>query len=345
VKRLKRNLDKLFERGKSFLKRIKSDEKLLLMYHTDIDGVCSGAIVFTGLKRMGIKVSKALPSSEIVKKIDEMEKFDTIITTDIPFDKKKFILAKKRFLIIDHHPEPDFNRKDVVMVNPRFEKKDIYQSASYVAYKFFSKVVNLEDMEWMAVVGSIGDYSLKDCKDLLKKYMRIKKEGDVWKTKFGRAAIRINSMNIQLGQKESMRILLSFKDVDNLLKNERIERIHKKFLKVYEECEKKFWKNSEVYEDLIFSVIKTKHRGIGSWLASRTSMKNPEKIILVLDKGNGIYHVHARYQVGKIDVGYLMKKFCDIEGGGHEQAGGGSIRDLEGFKRKILDFLQKENKI
>lgn len=336
----KRKISDLFELGEKFLSQISPEEKVLLLYHVDVDGITSGIITLTGLKRMGIKIGKILHPElgSFLKQSSLTKKFKTIVSTDVPFDRKSLLEKNKKYLIIDHHIGEDLNGESVVFINPRLEKKDLYQSSSYISYKFFSKMVDIEDVEWLAVVGAIADYSLKDCSDLLLKYAKTKNRENIWKTKFGMTANMINSTIHKFGIDETFKIILSLKNVEDIFKNKKILEAHKEFLVELKKTEKEFWKNAETRGDLLFSVIKAEGR-LGSTLSSQLSTKYPEKLIVIARKRKGAYGINARWQKPKIGVDYLMKKACDIEGGGHPAAGGGSVRNIKKFKETLLKEL------
>lgn len=336
----KRKISEQFKLGEKFLAQIKPEEKVVLLHHTDVDGISSGVVTYTGLKRIGVKVGKIMHADpeNILKHPAEIKKFKIIISSDVPFDNRDFIEKEKKYLIIDHHTGEDLNGKDVVLINPRLEKENLYQSTSYVSYKFFSRMTNMRDVEWIAVIGAIADYSFKDCSDVISKYVKTKDVKRIWKTKFGKAAYMLNSAIHKFGIDETFKILISLKNVEELLKNKKIEEAHTEFLKQLKVAEKDFWKNAENYREMIFSVIKTEGR-IGSTLSSQLSTKYPRKLIILARKRDGTYGINARWQNSRIGVDYLMKKACDIEGGGHPAAGGGSVRNIKRFKEKLLKEL------
>lgn len=340
MKKLKRNLNELFERGWKFLKDIETDEKNLLIYHTDPDGVCSAALVILELKKLGIKINRRFYTSNIASTQlkDEMEKADKIIMVDVALDTLNFP-KKKNILIFDHHPSKDVNSKDVILVNPMLQNSKLYQPVSYILYKFFSQFLDMKEQEWIAALGTVADFGYGDCKDLMKKYIS-KRPKDLKKTRLGELSDRLNSCINYFGVNGALNFLLSLKSLEIFEKNKRAEFLQKKFEKNLEEAKQEFMKNAEVDKKLIFGVIESRQRRMGSTLASVISAENPKKVLIILSKNNGVYNVHARNISKDVDVGKLMKNCCDAEGGGHKQAAGGTVKNFEKFRACILKNIK-----
>lgn len=347
MKELKRTLNKLFEKAKEFIKKIKPEEKVLLMYHSDTDGICSAVLMILGLKKLGIKIKKSVYVNTPLTIPKNGMKFDKIIILDVPIGTTE-CLPKKKILVFDHHPSQDINSKNIVFVNPRLGNKKIYQPVSYLVYRFFSQFIDMKKYEWIAVLGTIADFGYEDCKDLTKKYIS-RKPKNLKKTKLGKLSDRFNSYINYAGVKEALRLLLSLNSLRELKKNKKVEHAHFKFEKKLKKVKENFLENAEFYKKLIFGIIKTKERRIGSSLSSVLSIENKNKVIIIAVNKGKFYNVHARNHWGKFDLGKLMKKCCDLEGGGHPRAGGGKVRDLEKFKkcilREIKNISKERNKI
>jgi len=343
VKKLKRNLDELFEKGKLFIKQIEPTDKLSLIYHTDVDGLVSAALTFIAFRRLGIKFSKIIArNTEGRKEVPkDLKRCDKAIILDLPLeDFQALKSSNKDILIIDHHPSKDMNTEKIVYVNPRLGKKENYQPTSYIAYKFFSNIVDLKDKEWLSIIGTIGDFGFEDCKDLLKKWVKIKKKSEILNTKFWKIATKIRGAILELGRNSTLKILISSKNMEKLNKNEKILSSYKKYEKIYRKTKEEFWRTAKEFKKLNLVISRISQK-IGSDLTNEISAMYPNKIIILLEKRDNGYKVHARYQKGEIHLGNLMKKCCN--GGGHRQAAGGSIeaRDLEDFEKKLIKELKR----
>jgi single-stranded DNA-specific DHH superfamily exonuclease len=340
-------MDKLLEEGRNFLREIKPSDKVALIYHNDIDGIISAAIFYIALEKLGIKFLKTLPMS--IKEFDKkftrkIKNFDVIIVLDIAVEKK--IKPEKKTLIIDHHPTKKIYDKKVLHINPRFIKPEIYQPASYILYKLFKNFLNIEQLEWLSVIGTLGDYGFRDCKDLLKKWVAIKKKDEIFRSRFGKIAISLNSAIYFLGFDKTLKILISSKKLSDLTRNKKIIYSNKKYKKILKSAEKYFWKNAEKIENfLIYSKIDKKYKKIGSALATKIASKFPNNFIMVIEK-NRKYKISARYEEGKLHVGNILKKCCKNlgKGGGHRESGGASVGKLDVFIQRLIKEIKNFSK-
>lgn len=351
MKNLERKLSEFFDKEVLFILKIKPKDRVVLIYDADVDGVSSAAIALSGLEKLGIKNVRLVHKDwRVTNNLSGLvAKFDRGIILDVPTPviEKQLKKIKKELLVIDHHPSKDVGSKNIIYINPGLKRREIYQPVSYLTYKIFSKIVDVTDKEWLAVVGTIGDYGFEDCKDLLRKYLEIKKKEDVWRTELGKIAMMINGAIAVLNPRKTLEILKPIKDLDEFKKNRKIKIASKKFDNEFERVKIEFKKNLEIYVDfdLIFSEIKTKFSRIGSTLSTYIATKYPNKLIIVLEKLNGNYKIHGRMENGKIHVGKLFEKLCD--GGGHREAGAGMIKAVEINKlkanliRKLGNFTGK----
>jgi len=345
VNKLKKNPNEFSEKETQFLLRMKPTDRVILIYDADVDGVSSAAIALSGLKKLKMKnVKSAHRSWEVTNNLSELVgRFDKGIVLDVPTPliEKHLKKVKKDLLVVDHHPSKDVSSKNVVYINPRLKRKEIYQPVSYLTYKIFSKVADMNEKEWLAVVGTVGDYGFEDCKDLLKNHLKIRKKEEIWKTKLGKTAMMINSSIAVLGSEKTLEVLASTKGLEEFRRNKRIIFSVRRFEKEFERAKFEFKKNLEIYVDfnLIFSKIKPKFPRLGSTLSTYLATKYPNKFIIILEELNGSYKVHGRMENGKIHVGKLLKKLSN--GGGHREAGAGNIdkKELNKFKSNLTKEL------
>lgn len=313
---------------------------MALIYDSDADGIASAALILFALEKLGKKVDETIPSlwGKIEKIKKKLKKFDKIITVDVPIDliEKNLIDTKKEMLIIDHHPGKDLNSEKIILINPRLENSKIYQPTSYVVYKMFLDL--LKDKKWIATIGTVGDFGIEDCKDLVK----IKNKKSIWKSKFGGAATLLTSSANVLGAEKVLKILMKSRELKEFVTNKEILNASKKFEKELKRCKKEFEQNKEIYGKIVMSKIKPKYRGICSVLITKYSTENPENIVFVFEV-NERKKIHGRCGSKKVDIGGLFRKIGI--GGGHEAAGAGRLdgKDENMIKKIILrelkDFL------
>jgi len=338
----------LFERGRNFLKQIKRSENILLIHHTDVDGYCSGAVFLAALKKLGkSKNVDIVPAGneelEDLWKSQKTKSFGKAIILDIdaPYLKEEFEAFDGQILIIDHHTlRKDLNSDKVIYINPRFENGEIYQPASYVVYKLLSPLVDLKDIEWIAVLGTVGDFAFEDCKDLLSKWLRAESKKDLTKTDFWKVG-RMLYGTIIVESEDVINLLLKHKNIPELKSDVRFLSSYNIFEKEYAKTKKEFWKRAEQINNIIISKVSPIFKRVGSAIATDTAIENEDKIIILLEKRGGNFKVHARCQSGKVHMGKLMEKCCTLGGGGHRHAAGGSIRisDFENFKECVVSNL------
>jgi oligoribonuclease NrnB/cAMP/cGMP phosphodiesterase (DHH superfamily) len=207
-------------------------------------------------------------------------------------------------------------------------------------YKLFSKIVDLADKEWLAVLGVASDYAFDDCVDMLKKWTEAKtREELLTKTNIGKAAIEISNALFELGFDKVVSILDSAKGFEDVMENQEIKVASEKYQKLYDECMKEFWDKSQKIGRVIFSTINPPHEGMGSGIVNRVSRENPDKLIFLFEDMDDKYDIDARFQGEGVHLGKLMEKL--VGGGGHRNAAGGIVakNDLKPLKKRILKEL------
>jgi single-stranded DNA-specific DHH superfamily exonuclease len=342
VKSLKRQSE-LLEKGKAFVENIKPSEKVLLVFHKDVDGYCSGAIFLKGLEKIGKAGNvKTLPvineELEAILKGDSVKPYNKIIIldVDIPYLKRDFESFLGDILIIDHHSiRKDLNSERLIYINPRFENEEIYQPASYVVYKFLASFIDLKDMEWVSVLGTVADFAFDDCRDILSKYLDIKSKEELPSTKFWEVSKMIYSA-ITLEKENILETILKYGSLNGIKKDQMLLSSMVEFDHELEKVKREFWNNVERIGNIIISRIYPSYKRIASSLSTSISLENKDKMVVVLEKREDKFKVSARYQSGKVHLGKLMESCC-ISGGGHRHAAGGiiGIDDYEKFKECI----------
>lgn len=194
MKKLKRDPSKIFEDGIEFIRKISSSDRLAVIYDNDADGLVSAVLTIHSLKKLGIKKPKAIINISGLDALKKVGKENKLIFLDIPYVYFSKLPKEKDILIIDHHPTKRLGGR-ITIVNPLLESKDRYQPTSYLVYKIFSKVVELEEVGWLAAVGTITDYGFEDCKDLLKSYIRVRKKERIGNTKLWLVGEKIEFWN------------------------------------------------------------------------------------------------------------------------------------------------------
>ncbi|MEM7825599.1 MAG: DHHA1 domain-containing protein [Candidatus Aenigmatarchaeota archaeon] len=350
-------MEELFKKGISFIQTINHKDKILLIYHKDLDGLTSALIFLKYAKRNGIKILKRVPSSneeidEIIKKIKSFDKI-LIFDIDISYMKKKLVKVNKEMLIIDHHPpRANLNTKKIVYINPRLLNPKIYQPTSYITYKLVSKISNVKDEEWLAVLGTISDYGIEDCEDLIRNWTKIKKKEEIQKTKIWKQVEELIGIISEFGFSKTLNLLEKVKSFDDFKKKKVVKKALKDYKKKKKIYEKIFWKNIRKFKssNLLISEMETKHREITSLISTKMSIKFPENVIVIFRKSGEKYAVNVRYNGSKeIDLGKIMEKCAKglNGGGGHQSAAGATIKakNKEIFEKRLIEEVKKFFKV
>ncbi|MFH0711270.1 MAG: DHHA1 domain-containing protein, partial [Candidatus Aenigmatarchaeota archaeon] len=346
MKKLKRNLNDLYSRAREFVNKLKDEDRILLIHHTDLDGAASAVLFQKFLEKNGVEPTKVVSwSNELGEdEIEEIGKFDKIVVLDIDISYMWKILFEmdKEILLIDHHPPvKDMNTEKIVYMNPRLVNERIYQPTSYLVWKISED----DQMEWLAIVGTVGDSGFRDCKDLLEKKMKAETIEEARKTKYAKAAFRLNAALTQIGFEKVRGILLKINSFEELDGNEEINGCWKKYLEEYNKIKKKFWKNLVEHKKikLMVSNVGEVQRPLTSSLATELSYKYQDKIIVLLrDEGDKVA-VNSRFQNDGIHLGNLLRKVSEglDGGGGHDHAAGATIKkkDIDLFLSRLVKEL------
>jgi len=349
-------LAELFERGAAFVKKIQPEDRVLLVHHNDVDGYCSAAIILAALghiktKNVETSVAEVDSLNDVLSKI-RPGSFDKIIVVDIdaPALKNKFERTGAEILIIDHHMiRADLNSERITYINPRSVDEEIYQPASYVSYKLLSSFMRIPGKEWLAALGTVGDFGFDDCRDILDKYIHANVKDDVTRTglwdvsKVLFGAIIVASAGIGgITPEKILEILEDAEGVEALVADRTINTASKIFEKEHEKVKKAFWKTSETKGNVIFGVIDSPFKRMGSVISTEASVGHNGKTIFLLEKRGGRFKVHARCQSSCVHLGKFMEKCC--HGGGHRHAAGGSIEadEVANFKARVFRELGVE---
>jgi single-stranded DNA-specific DHH superfamily exonuclease len=347
----KRNLNDAFARGEKFFRELTPDDKVALIYHMDMDGVCSAALIRRGLKvlseKLGgeIKISKSIVSTykKLEGILETVGDFDKIIIVDIGVDKG--IETGKDTLWIDHHLiKSDLNSESLVFINPRFENEEIYQPASYVVYKLLSRIVDLKPYGWVAAIGIVSDWGYADCRDVLDDWVKVKNKDELYQTDIGQTGELLLGASYIMGIDRILEFLTDAVSREDIINNQEIVNAYKEYDGVFKDGKKQFWENAETFGNVVISFIEPKIRRLSSPIINRVSFENPDKIVFLIESVGDEYKISARYQHANVDkkihLGELMERCAG--GGGHRAAAGGSVKpeNIERFKKCVLDELR-----
>lgn len=352
------------EKAISFLSKINEKDNIITVFHNDADGCCSCALLdrflesYIGKKSDYIISQPMPPAKNLISRI-RMSMPTKIIFLDLGIDQNPSLVKKLEsdceVLIIDHHQiMNNLNSKKTVHFNPMMKKK-VYQSASYLTYKICSKITDMSERLWIALVGIVGDYNVTDSMDLLEKakevypdILKSLEQDYLHRSPFGQMANIISAAKASKITCEDIVIALeSMKSVEDIDKNEKMMQAYRK---VEEEIERVLIdakSTINTHEPVIFYEIKSAFN-IHSPVSTQLSREFPKKVIIVWEKIGNKIKVSARNQSKNIDVGKVLREAIrDIKhasAGGHEAAGGVSIRkdDWDEFVEKLKTLVKNK---
>ncbi len=336
-----------FSKVLGFLKSLTEKDRILIVFHRDADGLCSAVVARKALERAGLKPDIMVTHLEKTAELESVakSKYGAVIFLDLALDHLggNFWNERQKVLIVDHHPfHKDMNSANVVHFNSHFFSEG-YLPASYLTYKIFSEIAKIKDIEWVSVLGTIADYGYDDCRDLLDKYISVKEKGEMFGTKYGKAAAMVNGASFFFGFEKMAEILLSAKNVDEFMENKKIGEYYEKFNKEIEMLKKEFWNVAEKVEKVYFAHIESKIERIQSSVLTQLARENPEKVLVIYHKDGENIKLSGRAQYG-YDLGTIFMKaaeFASGSGGGHKPAAGAMIpaSSIEKFKKKVAEMV------
>ena len=337
---------------------VKEKSKVLILFHSDADGLCSALLTFHVLKKFCKKIiAEPLTQEKRGLNLKKIKKFkaERIIILDWNIDQSakdvKELEKEYKILIIDHHKiYADLNSENTIFIKSQYFSTldgSKYPTAK-LCYDLFSNFVDIEKYSWLALVGLKGDNAISHWKNFVEVVMKKFKISKKWLEEFEELISSVEAYNKKL-MKKLFEVLKKEERPQKNLKKIKFYKLKEKMEKEIKKFIKEFSKRAEIYEklNLIFYKIKSKFY-IKSIISNKLSKKFPNKtIILILDKGKKELFISARRQDYKVAVNDLLelatKDLKNANAGGHIPAAGGKIlrKDLKKFKQNIIRILEE----
>lgn len=333
------------QRFLDFINDIRDDDVVALISHTDLDGITAAKVANMVLNAKIIKfVNYSDLHLGLVKELKELGA-TKIVFTDLNIGNELFLKELESFshiLILDHHVTPrDWNSS-----RTSFIKVEAGYCAGYLCYALFSNIHGLHSIEWLVACSCISDYChVKPRAWLDAVFSRyndslelegtcVRKSGPIWDVQYTLSLALIyhqdnvlfafNSLGEHFGSMGDLS--RDAEEVDQeireTLKSVRAHRIG--------------------FHEGYFIELNPRFP-ISSIVSTIISSEEPSKTHVVLrpDAHLDIYHVSARRQDSKHDMGAFLKKLVEgfekSSAGGHIPAAGGSFpkKYLSEFKRRL----------
>lgn len=348
------------KKAAQFLKDIKEKDNVIIIFNNDADGVCSCTLIQKLLERTGKKkpfiISQPMPPEDNLMKKIQTTVPDKIIFLDMAVDQDAKLLKKIGslcdMLIIDHHQVyRNLNSKNVVHTNPRIQKKGIYQSTSYLAYKITNDVTDMKDSLWIAAVGMIADYNLDDSQDVVKE---IRKKYDIsegkklYDTHLGRIADMIGAAKAtkDMTMEELVWLFMEAESPDKIKDTKKGPILLKAWKKIEDEIERiktDVANNLQKEGDVFFYHFRSEYN-LRSPVSTMISERDKSKVIVVYSKIGSYINLSARNQGGQFNVGAILEKAArglKASAGGHEAAAGAKVaeKDWGKFRERFVELV------
>jgi single-stranded DNA-specific DHH superfamily exonuclease len=283
-------------------------------------------------------------SADIASELRE-NKITKVILMDLMISNKDFIKKIEEFadvLLIDHHPVSiDFNSNKTVYLNAQ------RYCAAYIAYYLFSKVYQLEYLDWLIVCASLSDFMYKKNKrwmaEVYRKYNQeliINKGVPDKESEMFKLMDKI-SLAITYFKPRTERVFSSlgrnYGEIGDLERYSQAVRHEIDVMTNRFEKEKIVFKDGLFYEfECIFP--------IRSYIVSKISLNYPNKTLIIGEKNGESYRFSIRRQDQKVDSNKLARKLIDgfekSSAGGHVPSAAGNfpVRYLDEFKKRLKNI-------
>ena len=340
----------MLKKYKSFIKKINSDDSIVICYDQDGDGIPATALMIKALNRLHISKINTVPfrrhsrlevSEDILKHNPKYVFILDVSAEEYPEFMSKLIRTK--VMIIDHHKTD--TKSEALILKPEnlnFEKSYQYPTAKLV-YDLMSELANLEDVSWMVAVGLISDASADTWHDFMQKTFeefKFKHEKEWINTIPGVIAQIINSAtSVNPKRTEEMLELLLTKSIQEILKSSLADLnrdINMEIKHVIENIK------PEKYHDGALNIIQIEPKyAIGGVVSNKLSFAERTKTFIVMSTYKEHVEVSGRNQNGNIDCSKLLKLsvkgFNDSNAGGHKPAAGAAfpLEYLADFKKNL----------
>ncbi len=349
-----------------YLKKIKKNDNVVIIFHNDGDGICSATLLNKFLiKWRGRPADMVIhqpmpPSKNLIERVKTTIP-TKIIFTDLAVDQNVNFIKKFEaiapVLIIDHHEISNkISSKRVTYYNPRMFNKKVYKSATYLNYKILSNLVDMDDSLWIAAIGIISDYDITYSKDVLRKakkkypdYIGKIDQKSVFLSTFGQISNMIAAAKAtkEFTCEHMVRIFTELSDVEDFFKGKYANRFMKAYQKIQNEMERlkiDVEKSSKVFGNVVFYEFNSKYN-FRSPLSSVLSDRYPNKVVVVWEKSKGRVKLSVRTKSQKYNVGKIIKSLAkdmkNASAGGHPAAGGATIPEKywDEFKENLISTI------
>lgn len=324
--------------AKKYLDNISQLDKVLVIHHTDLDGIASGILLFDYVRKMTNKVSQIAVDYKQKFNYKKYAKFNKIIFCDLSFDGVHSLVSllnkkDKDILFIDHHPKGKNIPENIITY---YNDKNKYTPCSQMIQKL------TDGKYWLGVAGTLSDYGHKYKENIPYINYFLKKE-KIELNWFLENIVFVLSNSITYFNKNLSKIFFLIKRMNNYNDINRIKMHSDKVSKDIENIYNKYFDNHEILGKINFYFMKSKYP-LKSTIVTKISSEYPYKIFVIAEQdmsNKNIINISGRCQKGNVDIPKMfkesMKGFKNSNSGGHKAAAGGSFPKayLSTFKNRL----------
>ena len=310
--------EEIIDRAEAFFRKIKSEDKIILVYHGDADGVTSALFISLVLKKLTghIPEHRIWVSTKSYKLREERQIIDSInpdvlITTDLDIAKEDKLLRDwadkyERVFMYDHHYiRPEYKEsipRSIEYLNARMlGDKNIWHPAAFFGYSLYKRFFDEDKYPWLVAIGLRGDHALDEYDELLEilseRYPELLEpiEGKDYKNLLEKAVYFVNAgffYSPDLHEETSFRVLLKAVERNDYSfiysAKEEAEELYKKRQELEMSIDMIFKESASKAEffnnlPLIIYYIDTPHYILGV-IASMLIKEYTDKVVIILNK-------------------------------------------------------------
>ena len=333
-----------------FVSNIDKNDRIGVISHDDLDGMVPVRIIKRIFGKIDFLQFEGPRKDMVLNLIPELKKrkINKILVSDVNLNNEHIETQQKiekfaEILIMDHHQAVrDFNSEKTVFI---LSKKEC--NAGLLVYELFSKLQNLEDLDFLAAMSVIADHNWEANIDFIKKVEKKYglqtsenfKESEIW----GLEHILANCN--QYFREDSMKFYELLKGVNKIQDISKFEKYSKFIEDDLEKAKKDFLKNAEKYSWGYLFEDRSKYS-----LATKAAegLKDNEFLIVYKTKKDGTISLSARRQDKKMNCAEILKKaIYGLEGataGGHIPAAGARFKKeyFKKFKENLIKLMARE---
>ena len=364
----------LEKKAVDFLKNTCKDDKVMVIGHSDGDGLCSIAIICEFLERKGVSWKRRVLFDSERTNLEKETRFafeefkpTKLIMVDFPVQGKitDFIeqfTGIKQALVIDHHNRFLIDSDYITLYDPRTFTKDDSKvfACAYLSYYLCSLAGDVSGLSWLAAIGSRADWMFdknKAIKKALKKeFMFMCTDGLNPLTDDLVEIINFNHfMKSKEYEDEVFRLLEESIDQKNpllfLSEKHRFEHLFQMFQEkktiLYDCVSSEVSKAKQISNKLV--VLNMEKNEGSRTIASVVAAKYLDSLVIVCnqsDKDPKKINMSLRNSSREFDCGKIVSlalQDLDGFGGGHPYAAGGTLAktDIDKFFKKIEHYLKE----